>query len=139
MSLLNQFPIFFLFLVFGLNTCDAQTGLPQSEVILTDSLSIGRQGVKEVYHLGIAILTKSEVKELLSSSPNALSQFRGGQAWNAIGAVTCVGGGFLFGFSIGQALGNSLNSEVTYGGTEKPRTMNWTIFGAGIGTLGAGA
>lgn len=128
-----------LLICFGLSTSQAQTGFSESEVIITDSISIGKEGTKEVYHLGMATLTKPEAKELLSSSPEALSQFRGGQAWNVIGAVTCVGGGFLFGFSVGQGIANSLKSEVAYGGEEKPKSMNWAIFGSGIGTLAAGA
>lgn len=127
-----------LLISFSVVSCVAQHKNAREIEAVVDSIIIQKQGTKETYHLGLAVLSRPELKELLSKYPEALTKFRGGQAWNAVGAVTCVGGGFLFGYSIGQAIGNSVNSTVTVGKDGMKRTMDWRIFGAGIGSLGAG-
>lgn len=113
---------------------------PEDEMITTDSITIGKQGTKQTYHLGRATLDSKELKELLATEPLAISNFRGGQALTAVGAVACVGGSFLFGFSLGQAIGNTVNSTANQRPDGSRRTsMHWAVFGAGLGGLAAGA
>gem|GEM_PF-3235053 len=105
------------------------------EAIETDSITVQAKGLKLSYHLGMATLETEELKDLLRKDPTSLRWFREGQTLVVVGTVTNVAGGFLFGFSVGDAIVKSAKSEVNIGGDKVKSPMNWMLFGIGVGML----